>query len=105
MSLPPIPFQKLRHTFMTACIVYLQLFSHYPDTEGADVALEYIHMAYIVLWCVCVCPYIVPSAAPEDVAVEAMNNTVMKVSWNRVHKDKLHGRLGGYKVILHPCPF
>ncbi|MCI4375169.1 hypothetical protein PGIGA_G00106150 [Pangasianodon gigas] len=39
-----------------------------------------------------------PSAAPEDVAVEVMNNTVVKVSWNRVHKDKLHGHLGGYRV-------
>lgn len=39
-----------------------------------------------------------PSAAPEDVAVEAVNNTVVKVSWARVHKDKLHGHLGGYRV-------
>ncbi|XP_046703042.1 neural cell adhesion molecule L1-like protein isoform X2 [Silurus meridionalis] len=39
-----------------------------------------------------------PSAAPENVAVEAMNNTVVKVSWNRLHKDKLHGHLGGYTV-------
>ncbi|XP_053085306.1 neural cell adhesion molecule L1-like protein isoform X2 [Pangasianodon hypophthalmus] len=39
-----------------------------------------------------------PSAAPEDVAVEVMNNTVVKVSWNRLHKDKLHGHLGGYRV-------
>ncbi|XP_060775247.1 neural cell adhesion molecule L1-like protein isoform X2 [Neoarius graeffei] len=39
-----------------------------------------------------------PSAAPENIAVEVMNNTVVKVSWNRVHKDKLHGHLGGYKV-------
>ncbi|KAF4078934.1 hypothetical protein AMELA_G00187350 [Ameiurus melas] len=39
-----------------------------------------------------------PSAAPEDVTVEAMNNTVVKVSWKRIHKDKLHGHLGGYMV-------
>uniref|UniRef100_A0AAR2INZ1 Neural cell adhesion molecule L1 n=1 Tax=Pygocentrus nattereri TaxID=42514 RepID=A0AAR2INZ1_PYGNA len=45
-----------------------------------------------------------PSAAPDDVEVEVMNNTVVKVSWSRVHKDKLHGHLGGYRVILHPRP-
>ncbi|XP_027002562.2 neural cell adhesion molecule L1-like protein isoform X7 [Tachysurus fulvidraco] len=39
-----------------------------------------------------------PSAAPEDLAVQQMNNTVVKVSWQRVHKDKLHGHLGGYRV-------
>lgn len=42
----------------------------------------------------------VPSAAPDDVAVEVMNNSLVKVSWTRVHKDKLHGHLGGYRVIL-----
>uniref|UniRef100_A0AAX7V4D9 Neural cell adhesion molecule L1 n=1 Tax=Astatotilapia calliptera TaxID=8154 RepID=A0AAX7V4D9_ASTCA len=40
-----------------------------------------------------------PSAAPDDVAVEVMNSSVVKVSWTRVHKDKLHGHLGGYRVI------
>uniref|UniRef100_A0A8D0D4A7 Neural cell adhesion molecule L1 n=1 Tax=Sander lucioperca TaxID=283035 RepID=A0A8D0D4A7_SANLU len=40
-----------------------------------------------------------PSAAPEDVAVEGLNSSVVKVSWTRVHKDKLHGHLGGYRVI------
>ncbi|KAM7006653.1 neural cell adhesion molecule L1-like protein isoform 3-T3 [Tautogolabrus adspersus] len=39
-----------------------------------------------------------PSAAPEDVAVEVMNSSVVKVSWTRVHKDKLHGHLGGYRI-------
>ncbi|XP_066519183.1 neural cell adhesion molecule L1-like protein isoform X2 [Hoplias malabaricus] len=39
-----------------------------------------------------------PSAAPEDVEVEVVNNTMVKVSWSRVHKDKLHGHLGGYRV-------
>ncbi|KAI1890977.1 hypothetical protein AGOR_G00159130 [Albula goreensis] len=39
-----------------------------------------------------------PSAAPGDVAVEVENNTLIKVSWTRVHKDKLHGHLGGYRV-------
>uniref|UniRef100_A0A4W6FUJ0 protein-tyrosine-phosphatase n=1 Tax=Lates calcarifer TaxID=8187 RepID=A0A4W6FUJ0_LATCA len=39
-----------------------------------------------------------PSAAPDDVAVEVMNSSVVKVSWARVHKDKLHGHLGGYRV-------
>ncbi|XP_075951912.1 neural cell adhesion molecule L1-like protein [Anarhichas minor] len=38
-----------------------------------------------------------PSAAP-DVAVEVMNSSVVKVNWTRVHKDKLHGHLGGYRV-------
>ncbi|XP_028853636.1 neural cell adhesion molecule L1-like protein isoform X4 [Denticeps clupeoides] len=39
-----------------------------------------------------------PSAAPDDVAVDVMNNTAVKVSWTRVHKDKLRGHLGGYRV-------
>nr|XP_020448351.1 neural cell adhesion molecule L1-like protein isoform X2 [Monopterus albus] len=39
-----------------------------------------------------------PSAAPDDVAVEVMNSSVVKVSWTRVHKDKLHGHLGGYRM-------
>ncbi|XP_075869500.1 neural cell adhesion molecule L1-like protein isoform X2 [Nelusetta ayraudi] len=39
-----------------------------------------------------------PSAAPEDVAVEVINSSVVKVSWTRVHKDKLHGHLGGYRL-------
>uniref|UniRef100_A0A7N8Y1E2 Cell adhesion molecule L1-like b n=1 Tax=Mastacembelus armatus TaxID=205130 RepID=A0A7N8Y1E2_9TELE len=40
-----------------------------------------------------------PSAAPDDVAVEVLNSSVVKVTWTRVHKDKLHGHLGGYRVI------
>ncbi|XP_029103669.1 neural cell adhesion molecule L1-like protein isoform X2 [Scleropages formosus] len=39
-----------------------------------------------------------PSGAPDDVAVEVMNNTLVKVTWTRVHKDKVHGHLGGYRV-------
>ncbi|KAJ8361263.1 hypothetical protein SKAU_G00177880 [Synaphobranchus kaupii] len=39
-----------------------------------------------------------PAAAPGDVAVEVVNNTLIKVSWTRVHKDKLNGHLGGYRV-------
>ncbi|XP_069368982.1 neural cell adhesion molecule L1-like protein isoform X13 [Paralichthys olivaceus] len=39
-----------------------------------------------------------PSAAPDDVAVEVMNSSLVKVSWMRVHKDKLHGHLGGYRI-------
>lgn len=39
-----------------------------------------------------------PSAAPDNVKVETENATVVKVSWTRVHKDKLHGHLGGYRV-------
>ncbi|XP_077429901.1 neural cell adhesion molecule L1-like protein isoform X3 [Vanacampus margaritifer] len=40
----------------------------------------------------------VPSAAPDDVAVAVMNSSVVKVSWTRVNKDKLHGHLGGYRI-------
>uniref|UniRef100_A0A8C5NF03 Neural cell adhesion molecule L1-like protein n=1 Tax=Gouania willdenowi TaxID=441366 RepID=A0A8C5NF03_GOUWI len=40
----------------------------------------------------------VPSAAPEDVAVEVSNGSVVKVSWIRVHKDKVHGHLVGYRI-------
>ncbi|XP_061689238.1 neural cell adhesion molecule L1-like protein isoform X2 [Syngnathoides biaculeatus] len=39
-----------------------------------------------------------PSAAPDDVAVVVMNSSVVKVSWTRVNKDKLHGHLGGYRI-------
>lgn len=39
-----------------------------------------------------------PSAAPDDVGVEVINSSVVKVSWTRVHKDKLHGHLGGYRI-------
>lgn len=39
-----------------------------------------------------------PSAAPDDVAVEVMNSSAVKVSWTRVHKDNLHGHLGGYRI-------
>ncbi|TRY69809.1 hypothetical protein DNTS_000588, partial [Danionella cerebrum] len=39
-----------------------------------------------------------PSAAPEDVAVEVLNSTMVKVRWEHVHKDKIHGHLGGYRV-------
>ncbi|KAJ8409229.1 hypothetical protein AAFF_G00234270 [Aldrovandia affinis] len=39
-----------------------------------------------------------PAVAPGDVAVEVLNTTLIKVSWTRVHKDKLHGHLGGYRV-------
>lgn len=39
-----------------------------------------------------------PSAAPDDVGVEVMNGSVVKVSWVPVHKEKLHGHLGGYRI-------
>uniref|UniRef100_A0A8C1IG84 Neural cell adhesion molecule L1 n=1 Tax=Cyprinus carpio TaxID=7962 RepID=A0A8C1IG84_CYPCA len=42
-----------------------------------------------------------PSAAPENVAIDGMNNTMVKVRWDHVHKDKLNGHLGGYRVIPH----
>lgn len=47
-----------------------------------------------------VSPFAVPSAAPDDVAVEVVNSSVVKVSWVQVQKDKLHGHLGGYRVIF-----
>lgn len=34
-----------------------------------------------------------------------MNSSVVKVTWKRVHKDKLHGHLGGYRVILQKHSF
>lgn len=61
-------------------------------------------MALKLCFCVCVCCSAVPSAAPEDVAVDVVNNTLVKVSWARVHKDKLHGHLGGYRVIPQNTP-
>ncbi|XP_061583932.1 neural cell adhesion molecule L1-like protein isoform X9 [Cololabis saira] len=39
-----------------------------------------------------------PSAAPDDVTVEVMNSSVVNVTWIQVHKDKLHGHLGGYRI-------
>uniref|UniRef100_A0A8C6U7I6 Cell adhesion molecule L1-like b n=1 Tax=Neogobius melanostomus TaxID=47308 RepID=A0A8C6U7I6_9GOBI len=39
-----------------------------------------------------------PSAAPDNVAVKVMNGSVVKVSWAPVHKEKLHGHLGGYRI-------
>uniref|UniRef100_A0A1A8FAZ9 protein-tyrosine-phosphatase n=1 Tax=Nothobranchius korthausae TaxID=1143690 RepID=A0A1A8FAZ9_9TELE len=39
-----------------------------------------------------------PSTAPDDVAVEVMNSSVVKVTWTPVHKDKLRGHLGGYRI-------
>ncbi|XP_055364941.1 neural cell adhesion molecule L1-like protein isoform X2 [Betta splendens] len=39
-----------------------------------------------------------PSAVPDDVAVEVMNSSLVKVSWTLVHKDKLNGHLGGYRI-------
>ncbi|XP_054880159.1 neural cell adhesion molecule L1-like protein isoform X3 [Poeciliopsis prolifica] len=39
-----------------------------------------------------------PSAAPDNVAVEVMNSSAVRVTWTRVHKDKLHGHLGGYRI-------
>ncbi|XP_023649766.1 neural cell adhesion molecule L1-like protein isoform X3 [Paramormyrops kingsleyae] len=39
-----------------------------------------------------------PSAAPEDVAIDVLNNTLIKVTWAHVSQDKLNGHLGGYRV-------
>ncbi|KAI3357326.1 hypothetical protein L3Q82_015771, partial [Scortum barcoo] len=40
----------------------------------------------------------VPTAAPRDVAVEVINTTVLKVSWNPAPPATLRGHLGGYNV-------
>ncbi|XP_072238960.1 neural cell adhesion molecule L1-like protein isoform X1 [Leuresthes tenuis] len=39
-----------------------------------------------------------PSAAPFDVAVEVRNSSVVRVTWTRVHRDKMNGHLGGYRI-------
>ncbi|KAM7412141.1 hypothetical protein PAMA_021885 [Pampus argenteus] len=40
----------------------------------------------------------VPSAAPQDVAVEVINTTVLRVSWSPVPPATLRGHLKGYNV-------
>lgn len=40
----------------------------------------------------------VPTAAPRDVAVEVINTTVLKVSWNPPPSATVRGHLGGYNV-------
>lgn len=56
---------------------------------------------FLMSLCVCLFFFSVPIAAPDDVAVEVMNGSVVKVTWTRVHKDKLRGHLGGYRVMPH----
>ena len=57
----------------------------------------YLQLIYDFNLCL---PFAVPSAAPDDVGVKVINSSVAKVTWIRVHKEKLHGHLGGYRVIL-----
>nr|XP_046199781.1 neural cell adhesion molecule L1-like protein isoform X5 [Oncorhynchus gorbuscha] len=40
----------------------------------------------------------VPTASPQDVAVEVLNTTLLRVSWTRVAQATLRGHLGGYNV-------
>ncbi|XP_006009843.1 neural cell adhesion molecule L1-like protein isoform X3 [Latimeria chalumnae] len=40
-----------------------------------------------------------PVGAPSDVNVEIMNSTLIRVTWSRVPKEKVRGRIGGYKII------
>ncbi|XP_029995353.1 neural cell adhesion molecule L1-like protein isoform X2 [Sphaeramia orbicularis] len=40
----------------------------------------------------------VPTAAPQDVAVEVINTTVLRVSWTPVPPATVRGHLGGYDV-------
>ncbi|XP_043081173.1 cell adhesion molecule L1-like a isoform X3 [Puntigrus tetrazona] len=39
-----------------------------------------------------------PLVAPEDLFVEVLNSTLLKVSWSPVPQSKLRGHLGGYTV-------
>ncbi|XP_036447182.1 cell adhesion molecule L1-like a isoform X2 [Colossoma macropomum] len=39
-----------------------------------------------------------PLAAPEDVSVEVLNSTLLRVSWSPVPQAQLRGHLGGYSV-------
>uniref|UniRef100_A0A8C8HTT2 Neural cell adhesion molecule L1-like protein n=1 Tax=Oncorhynchus tshawytscha TaxID=74940 RepID=A0A8C8HTT2_ONCTS len=39
-----------------------------------------------------------PTASPQDVAVEVLNTTLLRVSWTRVAQATLRGHLGGYNV-------
>uniref|UniRef100_A0A8B9KU09 Neural cell adhesion molecule L1-like protein n=1 Tax=Astyanax mexicanus TaxID=7994 RepID=A0A8B9KU09_ASTMX len=39
-----------------------------------------------------------PLAAPEDVSVEVLNSTLLRVSWSPVPQALLRGHLGGYSV-------
>lgn len=61
-------------------------------------ALSYIQQVYMFT-------FAVPSAVPDDVAVEVMNSSSVKVSWTLVHKDRLNGHLGGYRVISQKQTF
>ncbi|KAM4610533.1 cell adhesion molecule L1-like a isoform 2-T4 [Polymixia lowei] len=40
----------------------------------------------------------VPTAAPQDVAVEVINTTLLRVSWTQVPAATVRGHLGGYNV-------
>nr|XP_019945112.1 PREDICTED: neural cell adhesion molecule L1-like protein isoform X5 [Paralichthys olivaceus] len=40
----------------------------------------------------------VPTAAPQDIAVEVINTTVLRVSWTPVPPATVRGHLGGYNV-------
>ncbi|XP_069545123.1 cell adhesion molecule L1-like a isoform X1 [Brachyistius frenatus] len=40
----------------------------------------------------------VPTAAPQDIAVEVINTTVLRVSWTPVPPATVRGHLGGYDV-------
>ncbi|XP_028307899.1 neural cell adhesion molecule L1-like protein isoform X2 [Gouania willdenowi] len=40
----------------------------------------------------------VPTAAPQDIAVEVINTTVLRVSWTPVPNATVRGHLGGYDV-------
>ncbi|XP_058855746.1 neural cell adhesion molecule L1-like protein isoform X10 [Acipenser ruthenus] len=39
-----------------------------------------------------------PESAPQNVTVEIMNSTVIRVNWLRVPQESIRGHLGGYRV-------
>ncbi|XP_006018755.1 neural cell adhesion molecule L1-like protein isoform X3 [Alligator sinensis] len=41
----------------------------------------------------------IPDAAPSSVMVEVLNSTLVKAMWSRIPRDRVRGRLRGYKVI------
>lgn len=43
----------------------------------------------------------VPGAAPENVHVEVLNSTLLRVKWSPVQQAQLRGHLEGYNVSVH----
>ncbi|MGH0179575.1 UNVERIFIED_CONTAM: hypothetical protein FKN15_011143, partial [Acipenser sinensis] len=45
-----------------------------------------------------------PESAPQNVTVEIMNSTVIKVNWLRVPQESIRGHLGGYRIQGQAVP-